>query len=137
VCAPSLRCRQTADALGLPHAGVDARLAACDFGSWVGHTLEEVLAAEPAAVGDWLTDPTVAPHGGESLLELQRRVAGWLDGLAHRSVLAVADSTVIRAAVLHALGADASCGWRLDVAPLSRAELCGGPGRWSLRRFGR
>jgi broad specificity phosphatase PhoE len=133
----SLRCRQTAEALGLAHARADSRLAACDFGRWVGYTLDEVLVAEPAAVRHWLADPTAAPHGGESLLDVQRRVAGWLDNLGDRSVLAVSDPTVIRAAVVHALGAGAACTWRLDVAPLSRAELRGGPGRWTLRRFGR
>ncbi|MFC7642844.1 hypothetical protein ACFQX6_19370 [Streptosporangium lutulentum] len=39
---------------------------------------------------------------------------------------------VIRAAVVHALGAPAAAFWRIDVAPLARVALTGRGGRWQL-----
>lgn len=78
--APSVRCRQTADALGLA-AEPEAELADWDVGRWRGRGLEELAAEEGEAVRGWLTDPAAAPHGGESLLQLRGRVGVWLDGL--------------------------------------------------------
>lgn len=137
-CAPSSRCQQTAEALGLA-AAPDAGLAGCDYGSWTGRTLDAVVAREPDAVAAWLTDPTARPHGGETIAELLDRVGRWLDRLADpaeqppRGLLAVADPAVIRAAVVHVIDAGARTFWRIDVAPLSRTVLVGDPGRWSLR----
>jgi broad specificity phosphatase PhoE len=140
-CAPSLRCRQTAEAIGLT-AAPDPELAGCDFGAWTGRTLDDVLATTPDAVTAWLTDPTASPHGGESLSALLERVGRWLDGAGTavtdrgdpvRTLLAVTDPTVIRAAVVHAIDARPRSIWRIDVAPLSRTVLTGSAGRWSLR----
>lgn len=131
--SPALCARQTADALGRP-AVADPALLDCDWGRWRGRTLDEVVAEEPNAVASWLADPDAAPHGGESLAALRRRVAEWMDAPALAGpVLAVTHAAVIRAAVLHALGAPGASFWRLDVAPISLIELRRGPGGWSLR----
>src|ERR1043165_8414549 len=61
-CAPEKRARQTAELLGLL-AAVEPQLADLDFGSWRGTVLSGV---QPADLAVWLTDPTRAPHGGES-----------------------------------------------------------------------
>src|ERR1700736_5420008 len=74
---PELRCLQTAELLGL-RAAVEPRLADLDCGRWRGDVLGGVLAADLAV---WLTDPTSAPHGGESVVDLMDRVAGWLESL--------------------------------------------------------
>jgi broad specificity phosphatase PhoE len=62
------------------------------------------------------------------------RVAAWLDdpqeGRASR-LLGVTHPAVIRAAVVHALGAPARSSWRIDVPPLSVTELRGRPGSWA------
>jgi broad specificity phosphatase PhoE len=137
-CAPTEASRATVAHIGLD-AVVDDRLAGCDYGRWTGRTLDEVLAVEPTAVGEWMADPGAAPHGGESLTALGDRVGRWLDdqhGDAH-TVLAVADATVVRAAVVHAIDAEPRSMWRIDVAPLTRTVLSGEPGRWSLRELGR
>ncbi|MGQ0481033.1 MAG: histidine phosphatase family protein [Pseudonocardia sp.] len=135
---PSAACRQTAAGLGVA-AVPDERLRGCDYGRWRGQTLDQTLAAEPAAVRAWLADPAAAPHGGESLAALGARVGGWLDdqGGTVRALLAVADATVIRAAVVHAIEAGPRSLWRIDVSALSRTVLVGEPGRWSLRELGR
>ncbi|MET8680205.1 histidine phosphatase family protein [Streptomyces sp. NPDC004647] len=133
--APSLRCRQTAEAMGLT-AVTAPELAACSMGRWRGRTLDEVAAQEQEAVAAWLADPAAAPHGGESLLALRDRVGSWLDcrpAVEEGRVLVVADQTVIRAALVHALGLPPQTFWRLDVEPLAAVELSGRLGRWNLR----
>ncbi|MDT7843148.1 histidine phosphatase family protein [Streptomyces justiciae] len=138
VCSsPTLRCRETAGALGLD--ALDApELAALDTGRWRGSTLAEVGAAEPEALTRWLSDPEAAPHGGESVAALCERVGAWLDRLAEvdsESVrtIAVAEPEIVRAALLHALGAPRSAFWRTDVPPLTAVELSGRAGRWNVR----
>jgi len=119
---PALRCEQTAAALGV-QARVDPDLADWDLGLWQGHTLAEVSAEHPGDVTAWLTDPGAAPHGGQSLEQLLQRVGGWLDQQTHHHgrLTAVTHAAVIRAALVHALGAPPEAFWRLDVAPLARA----------------
>src|ERR1700677_820102 len=63
---PEKRTRQTAELLGL-QATIDLRLADLDCGRWRGDVLGGVL---PADLAVWLTDPTRAPHGGESVVDL-------------------------------------------------------------------
>ena len=130
---PSLRTRETAGALH-PDAVVDARLAECDYGRWTGQTFEDVHAREPEALAEWLRDPEAAPHGGESILLLLKRVAGWLDEQrpVAGQVLAVTHASVIRAAVVHAIGAPPRSFWRIDVAPLSVTRLTSAGQHWTL-----
>jgi len=132
--SPALRARQTASRLKLDCL-VEPALADCDYGRWAGLSLDEVSAAEPQAAAAWLADPAAAPHGGESLDGLLARVAGWLDGRLGESgpALAITHAAVIRAAIVHALSAGASSFWRIDIGPLSRTELHGSAGRWTLR----
>jgi broad specificity phosphatase PhoE len=75
--SPELRTRQTAEALGL-NADVEPALRDCDYGSWSGRSFKEICAREPEAVAAWLRAPEAAPHGGESVLGLMQRVAGWM-----------------------------------------------------------
>ncbi|MCX4722675.1 histidine phosphatase family protein [Streptomyces sp. NPDC090052] len=132
--APDARCRETAAALGL-RAEPEPSVRGWDLGRWRGSTLEDLTVREPDAVAAWLTDPSAAPHGGESLDALRERAGGWLEGLAGEGgrVLAVAGPAVVRAAVLHALALPAEAFWRLDAAPLTLTELSGRAGRWNLR----
>ncbi|GGM98975.1 histidine phosphatase family protein [Streptomyces fuscichromogenes] len=132
--SPSVRCRETAAALGLD-ASAEPELSGLDAGRWRGRTLEELGGTEPDALLQWLTDPAAAPHGGESVRELCARVAGWLDrtGLTIGRTIAVVEPEVVRAMVLYVLGAPDSAFWRVDVPPLSATEITGGPGRWNLR----
>ena len=133
---PALRARQTAAALGLD-AAVEPALRDCDYGRWTGQSFASRQADEPDAVAAWLTDPEAAPHGGEPLSAVMARTAAWLRELeeSHGRVVAITHAAVIRAAVLHAVGAPAAGFWRIDVAPLAAAELTGRPGRWTLARL--
>lgn len=131
---PSRRCTLTAEALGL-RTDHEHALRDWEMGRWSGARLSEVSSDEPDEVAAWLADPSAAPHGGESLLELCARVGAWLDSLhggdAGR-VLGVTEPGVIRAAVVHALALPPQAFWRLDVAPLTVTELSGRSGRWNL-----
>ncbi|QNE79020.1 histidine phosphatase family protein [Streptomyces finlayi] len=134
VSGTSERCLRTADALDV-HPTPEPALADWDMGRWRGKRLSDVSDGEAEAVAAWLTDPTAAPHGGESLLDLSARVGSWLDGLEEGSgrVLAIVEPAVVRAAVVHGLGLAAAGFWRLDVAPLALTELSGREGRWNLK----
>ncbi len=130
-CAPEKRARQTAELLGLP-AAVEPQLADLDFGSWRGTVLSGV---QPADLAVWLTDPTRAPHGGESVVALVQRVHGWMDGLASARgrLVAVTHPAVIRAAILVALDAPPKSFWRIDIAPMSRTVMNFRGQAWTLR----
>lgn len=132
---PALRCRQTAAAAGLD-ATAEGAIDGCDFGSWAGRTLGDIHAADPEAVAAWLGDPDASPHGGETLAGLSARVGRWLEGQAAGggTTVAITHGEVVRAAVVHALGAPVEAFWRIDVAPLGITELHGHDGRWTLVR---
>lgn len=133
--APSARARETAQLLGLVDVRSDPALDECDFGAWRGRSLEEVYGEDPAAVGAWMTDPAAAPHGGESLVAFGERVLGWLADCGARdgNTIAVTSSGVVRAAVVHALGAPIEATWRLDITPLHATVLHAHDGRWTVR----
>jgi broad specificity phosphatase PhoE len=131
--SPATAAGETADALGLV-GEVDDGLADWDLGAWRGHTLDEISAAEPDAVGTWLTVPEAAPHGGESLTALLDRVAAWLRTVEEDGhTVAVTHAAVVRAAVVTTLNAAPSGFWRIDVAPLTATILRGGPSQWTVR----
>ncbi|GAA5037988.1 histidine phosphatase family protein [Streptomyces siamensis] len=133
--SPVVRCRATADALGLEGVPDAPELAGLDVGRWRGATLAEVSAEEPEAVAGWLADPGAAPHGGESVRAFCDRVAGWLDGTAHVSgrTVAVVEPEVVRGALVRVLGAPDAAFWRVDVPPLTATEFSGRSGRWNVR----
>lgn len=136
LCSPAARCRQTVAAAGLAAPHVDPRLAEGDFGTWTGRTLQEVHGDDIGAATAWMTDPDAAPHGGESLTDLSARIAGWLDeqGQMDGKAVAVTHGGVIKAAIVHALGAPVMSFWRVDVAPLSITTLHAHQGRWTVVR---
>ncbi len=134
LCSPAERCRATADAAGFAVDSVDPALAECDFGSWAGRRLEDLVVERPADTRRWMTDPDAAPHGGESLRAFTARVAAWLADQARGdgSCLAITHGGVVKAAVVHAIGAPIEAFWKVDCAPLSRTELHTDGGGWRL-----
>jgi broad specificity phosphatase PhoE len=128
---PEERARQTAQLLGL-HATTEPRLADLGCGAWCGQTLGAV---GPADLEMWVSDPARAPHGGESIVDLIERVAGWLESLTASAspTVAVTHPAVIRAAILSALEMAPKSFWRIDVAPVSRTVLHFRKGCWTLR----
>ncbi len=128
---PGLSAARTADALSLNGTAMDV-LRDQDFGNWAGRRLAEL---DPADLATWVSDPATAPHGGESLHDLRRRVSKFLEeslGLSGHT-LAITHASVIRAAVCEVLEAPASAFWRADVEPLSLTRLTSDGRRWALR----
>jgi broad specificity phosphatase PhoE len=136
ITSPARRCRQTAEAAGL-EAVADERIGECDFGTWAGRTLADVEAGEPKAVQSWMGEPDAAPHGGESLAVFSARIARWLDDQAGQQgrLAAITHGEVIKAAVVHALGAPLLAFWRIDATPLAVTELHAHGGRWTIVRL--
>ncbi|MFF0890947.1 histidine phosphatase family protein [Streptomyces sp. NPDC003456] len=134
-CSPAPRSRATGEGLGYAPL-VQLGLRDCDMGRWRGLTLGEAMAREPEAVDAWLTDPRTAPHGGESLVDFVSRIGGWLDTRPVEDgcrVVAVAEPSVIRAALVYVLKAPPSTYWNIDVRPLSTTSVTGRAGHWHLR----
>ncbi|MGW2804652.1 histidine phosphatase family protein [Streptomyces sp. NPDC001450] len=132
--APSVRCSQIADAFGLV-AVPEPALRDLDLGRWSGRTVGDVAATEPDGFTSWLTDPDAAPHGGESVRQLCRRTADWLNSVAPDTgrVVAITEAAVVRAALVHALAAPARAFWHLAVPPLSTVSLTRQGGCWDIR----
>jgi broad specificity phosphatase PhoE len=129
---PERRARQTAQLLGLD-AAVQPRLADLDCGAWRGRALDELDRDDLAG---WLTDPARAPHGGESIVVLIDRVAGWLASLTQGATVptvAVTHPAVIRAAIVLALDAPPKSFWRIDIAPAGKTAMHFRGDRWTVR----
>lgn len=121
--SPLRRAVQTAELLGTGLVSVvDDAFVELDYGSLEGRTLDEVDSAHWAAVRD---DPATRWPGGESLAEVQARVARVCASLFDRKgegarsddgdVVVVSHVSPIKAAVAWAIGADATVALRLQL----------------------
>lgn len=118
--SPMQRCRETAACAGWSSATVEPGLDECDYGDWSGGEL-----ATLAGEGLWAriqADPTsVTFPGGESMLEMQRRVVGACRGIVERHagqrVAIFSHGDPIKAILADALGMRFDDFQRLDVAP--------------------
>jgi alpha-ribazole phosphatase len=99
--SPRSRCldpaRVLAATMGLSHR-VDQRLREIDLGVWQGRPWSTIEASDPVKYQAWLSDwmNTKLP-GGESTMDLQRRVASWWGDLPSACHLLVAHAGVMRA----------------------------------------
>ncbi len=93
-----------------------------DFGAFEGLTFAEVHRTSPDELAAWLADPNVAPPGGESFVETDKRVGAALASLAERypdsRLLIVSHVTPIKLLVRRALEAPMSALYRMHL------ELC-------------
>lgn len=125
VTSPLLRARQTAGAFGRETV-VDDRFIELDYGSFDGVPVGEV----PAETwSQWRSDPAFRPPGGESLLDLERRVRPGLEEWGResrdRDVILVSHVSPIKSAVTWALGVGPEAAWRcsLDRASVTRISV--------------
>ncbi len=110
------------------------------FGEWDGHTLSEVEEGWPEELQAWQNSMDVAPPGGESIVEVQRRVENALAGLvtsyAGRMVVVVSHVNPIKLSVRYCLDAPLEVVNKLSVAPASLTTLSFyASGASSLRQF--
>jgi ribonuclease H / adenosylcobalamin/alpha-ribazole phosphatase len=134
VSSPLRRARQTAAAicakLGL-EASEDDGFAELDFGTWEGLTFAEARAANPAALSAWLASGDAAPPGGESFVELARRVRRARDSVLRvhsgTSVVVVTHVSPIKTLLRVALDAPVIAMFRmhLDIASVSIVDYFG------------
>jgi broad specificity phosphatase PhoE len=135
--SPAIRARQATQALSL-EAVIDPLLMDQDYGTWAGQSLEHLQATQPEGLAAWLSDPDSAPHGGESLSHLSRRTAAFLDSRIAEGghTIAITHASIVRAAIVHVLGASLSAFWKIDIEPLSITEFRSDGRRWVLRASG-
>lgn len=135
ISSPLRRTRQTAAAFGCP-VEVDERWIELDYGDLDGTPLREVPADVWMA---WRADVTLAPGGGESLVELGTRVraacAAVAEEAAGTDIVVVTHVSPVKAALAWALGVGDEVSWRAFVAPGSITRIAtAGPGP-SLHSF--
>jgi broad specificity phosphatase PhoE len=123
--SPLRRAQQTAgaiaDACGA-EIEIDDRLIELDYGDWDGRPLAEI---RPTRESGWLSDPTFAPPGGESLVAVMARVASFCtDRLtADDRIVAVSHVSPIKAAVAWALGVDEQATLRMYLGLASITKI--------------
>src|SRR4051812_38474835 len=110
-----------------------------EFGTWDGLTFDEVREQRPDEIDSWLGSLDVAPGGGESLREVEKRV---LDGLsrvleqyAGQTVVVVSHVTPIKTIVAHAVDAPLEALFRMELstASVSVVSFFGEAGNDELR----
>jgi broad specificity phosphatase PhoE len=133
---PETACLATAARLG-GGAGSIPELRGCDFGGWTGKALALVAADDPAGLDSWLKDPHAAPHGGESLVEVIKRVGSVMDEYPWRDgrTVVVVTSLIARAMITHGLNANPEVIFHIDVGPLGRASFSRSFSTWRLDRL--
>jgi probable phosphoglycerate mutase len=131
VSSPLPRAMQTARPLAAA-LGLDvqpcADLVEVDFGAWEGMTYDEVQAAYPRELADWLASPDVAPPAGESFTAASRRIRRGRDaaiaGHPGATVVVTTHVTPIKTLLRLALGAPPQTMFRihLDTASVSQID---------------
>lgn len=126
--SPALRCRQTAQALGLEPACHPA-LWEQDFGAWEepGAQVPDLGPLPPEALA------AARPPGGESFLDMAARVQPLLES-ARGTVAIIAHAGTVRAALALAVGPAALS---FSVAPLSLSLMTRHPGGWAIEAVNR
>ena len=117
--SPLRRAQQTAVAIAAvcgAEVEIDDRLVELDYGEWDGKPLTEMRTPR----GDlWFADPTFAPPGGESLVDVTARVEAFcLDRLkpdGDERIVAVSHVSPIKAAVIWALAVDERATLRMQL----------------------
>lgn len=128
--SPLQRTRETAsvvaDALGLDVVIEDGFREAA-FGAWDGLTLEQVAEKWPDELDGWLDSFSVAPPGGESIVEVQARVdvalAAVLERYDGKRIVVVSHVNPIKLAVRFCLDAPLDVVNKMQLAPASLTTL--------------
>jgi len=138
--SPRERTQQTAQAVAAA-CGLTVETAPeldeIDFGRWSGRDFE-TLNQDPLWQRWNAVRSLVRTPGGETMLDVQRRVVGLIERLAPqfdgRTVALVSHADVIKAAVMHHLGLPVDHWSRFDIVPASISRLV--VGDWGARLLG-
>jgi probable phosphoglycerate mutase len=114
---------------------VDERLIELDYGDLEGVPIGDVTLDTWRS---WRKEPSWRPPGGESLAQVQERVASFCEGYGPaartRQVIAVSHVSPIKAAACWAMGAPAVLSWRMSLPVASITQIATDPP--ALRSFG-
>jgi len=126
ITSPVRRTRESAEILGevLGHpVEVEPGFAEMEFGSWDGMTFAEVHDGRPDEMEAWLGHLDVAPGGGETFREVEKRVedalARLLETYLGQTVVVVSHVTPIKILVAHAVDAPLSALFRMELSTAS------------------
>jgi ribonuclease H / adenosylcobalamin/alpha-ribazole phosphatase len=130
VSSPLRRTQQTAAAvaelLALP-VEIEDGFAETNFGEWEGLTFGELRKQAPAELRRWITDPTIAPPGGESMASTAARAAEARAKVVAKypgnRVLVVTHVTPIKCLLRDAIGAPMDAVFRLHLDPASLSVI--------------
>ena len=132
--SPAASARASAHAAGFAGATPIDALADTAFGAWQGRRLTDLAQEAPEALAAWTREPAFRPPGGgESFGDVRARVSAWLDAIPSTGpdVIAFTHASVMRAAILYALGAPSSGFRSIEIAPLSVTALRRTPHGWA------
>jgi probable phosphoglycerate mutase len=136
VTSPTARAVETAEAIGARLGLVPESVPALDeiaFGAWTGMSFEE-LDHDPGW-RNWNAARAVArPPGGETMLEVQARAVGFVEGRRHETegaIVLVSHADVIKVTVAYYLGLPVDSWHRFDIDPASVTTLV--VGDWGAR----
>ena len=131
--SPLMRCAQFAEALGERHnipVIINEQLKEIGFGAWEGKTKDDLKRERGEEFSAFYADPVKnTPQNAEPVSSFFQRISAVFDSIrehhAGKHLLIVAHAGVIRAALTHALGADAACMYRFNVTNgnISRVEI--------------
>jgi broad specificity phosphatase PhoE len=131
--SPRERARETAEAIasvsGVAMVRASDALDEVDFGVWSGKDFETL--DQDAQWRRWNAARSLArTPGGESMLDVQRRVLGLMEelmlGHPERTFVLVSHSEVIKAALSHVLGLPTDAWMRFDIDPASISTIVAG-----------
>jgi alpha-ribazole phosphatase len=135
--SPLRRCSEFAAALAARHGvdvTLDERLMEVGFGTWEGHTAEELLRVDATVLDRFYADPVAQrPSGAEPLEGFRDRVTqAWEDILRRRdaeAMLVVAHAGTIRAVISHLLAIPLQYIYRLNISNAGMTRIRLRPGR--------
>jgi alpha-ribazole phosphatase len=154
---PLSRTQATAAAIrakmnGAPQPAIEPAFIEQCFGDWQGLAYEDIGAygkVRPGTKGIgieghrfWLAPASETPPGGESFIDVMRRVSAGIERLtaehAGRDIVVVAHGGSIRAALAHALRLEpeSALAFSIDTLSLSRLDFIQGPGKGNPWRIG-
>jgi broad specificity phosphatase PhoE len=135
--SPMTRAAETARPIAAAHRlqpVTEAALDEIDLGLWTGAVFEDLDHAPEWGWWNTARGQHRAP-GGESMLEVQLRVANWMETARRRhdgqAIVAVSHADVIKAALCHALGLCLDHHGRIEVAPGSISTVVAAA--WGLK----
>jgi ribonuclease H / adenosylcobalamin/alpha-ribazole phosphatase len=142
VTSPVRRSRESAEIvaerLGAP-LREEPGFAEMEFGTWEGMTFDEVREQRPDEIDSWLGSLDVAPGGGESFREVEKRVldglSRLLDEYAGKTLVVVSHVTPIKTLVAHAVDAPLTSVFRMELstASVSVVSFFGEPSSEGIR----